>query len=181
MSLETIFINVFLNADRLLPVSIGKGPRFGKVRLRVFIVNVMGFLGLILDRLVFAVLGMLHLENLNMDLGLAMDHVQVARRLDLELLDFKKYDHVGIEVAGGVGRFGPVGMGFHPGCDLIGVDDDDFLTFFLKTEASSRGMSRSSEGNSASAAEFTLHRMTTFFSSREGPFGSIVGSNGWRK
>ena len=42
-------------------------------------------------------------------------------------------------------------------------------------------MSRSSEGNSASAPEVTLHKMTTFFSSSEGPFGSIVGSNGWRK
>ena len=64
---------------------------------------------------------------------------------------------------------------------LSGSTTVTFLTFFLKIEASSRGMSRSSEGNSASAPEVTLHRMTTFFSSSEGPLGSIVGSNGWRK
>ncbi len=74
----TILKNVFLKADRLLPLSIGKGPRLGKVRLRVFVVDVVGFLGLVLDRLVLAVLGIFHLEDLNVDLGFAVDHVQVA-------------------------------------------------------------------------------------------------------
>ena len=59
-----------------------------------------GFLGLILDRLVLAVLGVLHLEGLDMHLGVAVDHVQVAGTLDLELLDFEEDDDVRIEVAG---------------------------------------------------------------------------------
>ncbi len=127
----TILKNVFLKADRLLPLSIGNGPRLGKVRLRVFVVDVVGLLGLVLDRLVLAVLGILHLEDLNVDLGFAVDHVQVARRLDLELLDFEEDGDVGIEVAGRVGRIGPVGMGFHPGRDLVGLDDRDLLDFLL--------------------------------------------------
>ena len=77
----TIFRNVCLNAIRLVPESIGSGPRLGKRALRVFVVNVVSFLGLILDRLVLAVLGIFHLEDLNVHLGVAVHHVQVARRL----------------------------------------------------------------------------------------------------
>ena len=138
----TIFKNVFLKADRLLPLSIGNGPRLGKVRLRVFVVDVVGFLGLVLDRLVLAVLGILHLEDLDVDLGFAVDHVQVARGLDLKLLDLQEDGDVGVEVAGRVGRVGPVGMGFHPGRDLVGLDDGDLLDFLLAESRPARGECR---------------------------------------
>ena len=138
----TTLKNVFLKADRLLPLSIGNGPRLGNVVSDVFVVDVVGFLGLILDRLVLAVLGILHLEDLNVDLGFAVDHVQVARRLDLKLFDLEEDRHVGVEVAGGVSRIGPVGMGFHPGRDLVGLDHGDLFDFLLQDGGRARGECR---------------------------------------
>ena len=98
ISLTTIFKKVCLKAARLVPESIGSGPRFGNRLFRVSVVDVVGFLGLILDRLVLAVLGIIKLEYLDMDLGFAVHHVQVAGSLRLELLDFEEDGHVGPEI-----------------------------------------------------------------------------------
>ena len=95
---------------------------------------------------------------------------------DLELLDFEEDRDVGVEVARRVGRVGPVRMGFDPGRDLVGVDDGDLLDLLAQDLEPARGARRvPATGYSASAPEVTLHRMTTFFPSSDGPFGSIVG------
>jgi len=99
---------------------------------RISVVDVVRLLGLILDRFVLTVLGVLHLEDLDMHLGVAVDHVQIAWGLALKLLDFEKDGDVRAEIPRRVGWIGPVRMGLGPGRDLVGIDDGDLLDLLAK-------------------------------------------------
>jgi len=112
----------------------GQGAAIGEACFGVLIVDFLGFLGLIFDRFVFAVLGVFHLVDDDMNLGVAVHDVEIAWGLDLELFHFEEDDDVGVEVVGDFGGIGVAGMGFHPGCGFVGVDDGDFFDLFAQDE-----------------------------------------------
>src|SRR5208283_2061071 len=76
----------------------------------VVVVDRVGLLGLVENRLSLAVLGPGQLESLDMHLGGALEYVQISRCLNLELLHLEENHDIRLEVTSGVGRVGPLGM-----------------------------------------------------------------------
>ena len=168
ISLATTFRKVIRNLGSARAGIDGDRPAIGEGRLGVIVVDLLGFLGLILDRLILAVLGIIHLEGLDMDLGLAMEHVQVAGDLGLELLDLEEDDDVGVEVAGDLGRVGLLGVGLDPGRDLVGVDDRDLLDLLPQDRGEFPAQVALQRGYSPIESETARQRITTFLPWNDG-------------
>src|SRR5271157_4873517 len=105
----------------------GDGPSNRERAFLVVVVDRVGLLGLVENRLTLAVLGRGQLEGLDMHLGAALEYVQISRRLNLELLQLEKDHDIRLEVTRGVGRVGPLGMTLNPGPHFLRIDHGDLL------------------------------------------------------
>src|SRR5208283_4940804 len=97
----------------------GDGASNRECAFLVVVVDRVGLLGLVEDRLTLAVLRRGKLEGLEMHLGAALEYVQISRGLNLKLLQFKKDHDIRLEVTRGVGGVGPLGMTLNPGPHLV--------------------------------------------------------------